>query len=217
MSSPAEADTTPITEKTKIIVRGATTHFKSRPSFYQNIIAFCRANKIRRIVVTCSMACQGLLTYLTATLTRPSDPRVERTHTFDGDDDSMAAAITGQMVPTPAQLKCAYKDLAQVLRRMHRCPGRILIVCQVGRNRSFTTAFIYYLVYYGAGYSVVENLSRFRKWSGVSYDTTVQRDGFQRLDPRRPGLPWMRFLRHLFEDPATHRVTRARIDAFMSQ
>jgi len=76
---------------------------------------------------------------------------------------------------------------------------------------------MYFVVYHGAGHSIADNLHRFKtKWPGVSYDVTVQRDGFQRLDEKRVSLPWMRHLRQLFEDPKTKLVTKARIDAFMN-
>lgn len=55
--------------------------------------------------------------------------------------------MTGKVRPTREQLTQALSALATVLVRMHAAQGKILVLCQLGRNRSFTTAFCYYLCF----------------------------------------------------------------------
>lgn len=200
----------------KVIVRGATTHFSDTPSYVRNILDFCRAHNVEHLVVSTDMASQGLRTHFRRNRKTGKDATVDHDVAFQGDEDDFFAALTGRPRHTPYDRQRAIFVLARMLRRMHEAGGRVLVLCQVGRNRSFTTAFLYYLVYYGAGKSVQRNLKDFKAWEGVSYDAEVQRDGHQRLDHEQPSLPWMRALARIFEDKDTGKVTQQRIDLFMT-
>lgn len=206
-------NTMAITAKTKIVVRGATYHFP--PPYSRSILQYARDAGIKRIVISTGMASQALRTYLRRFRKPGQDAQVEPLHCFQGDEHTLEGALTGKPNPTTLDVRAAHHCMAGVIRRIQEADGRVLVLCQMGRNRSFTTAFMYYLVYKGAGRSVVENLAAFMRWPGVSYDLEVQRDGHQRLDERRPNLPWMRDLARIFEDPHTGKVTHARIRAFM--
>jgi len=101
--------------------------------------------------------------------------------------------------------------------RMHAAPGRVLVLCQLGRNRSFTTAFIYYICFHAApNRTVPQALGDFKAWEGVSYDVTLQQDGFQRLDETKPWLPWMQSLARIFHDPLTKKISRARVQSLLA-
>lgn len=211
-----EARTTPITARTKIIIRGATNHFNDNPSYARNILEYTRLRKINYVVITTGMASQGLQTYFRRLRKTGNDANVEPLQLFKGDEDNLLAALTGKSNPTIEDVKLSLHEIVLVLKRMRKQKGRILVLCQVGRNRSFTTAFLYYLVYHGVGKSVVDNLRTFKSWPGVSYDYDVQADGSQRLDETHPELPWMQGLVALFEDPTTRVVTKATIQRFMA-
>ena len=211
-----EEDTKPITARTRLIIRGATTHF--RPPYSRGIIDYCRERNINYVVITTNMAAHGLKNRLHEFKSAGDSFAVEDMHCFKGDDDSLLASLSGKACDEPIsrdEVVSSFGGLAAVVRRIRKAKGRVLILCQVGRNRSFTTGFVYYLVYYGAGKSVVENLRDFKQWHGLSYDMTVQRDGSQRLDERDVSLPWMRDLRRLFEDE-TGLVSKDKIRKFMA-
>lgn len=208
-----EEDTKPITGKTKLIIRGATTHFKA--PFSRAILEYCRQKEIKYVVITTSMASQGLRTYL-KDFRSSGDAVVEEVHCFRGDEDSLVTALSGKehSEMSREEILACFGQVAGVVKRIRACKGRVLILCQVGRNRSFTTGFVYYLVYYGAGKSVVQNLIDFKEeWPGLSFDKVVQRDGSQRLDERQPSLPWMRDLARLFE--VDGKVSAEKIRRFM--
>jgi hypothetical protein len=208
-----EGDTKPITSRTKLIIRGATTHFKA--PFSRSILEYCRQQSINYVVITTSMASQGLRTYL-KDFRSSGDAVVEEVHCFRGDEDSLVTALSGKdhTQMTREEILACFGNVSSVVKRIRRAKGRVLILCQVGRNRSFTTGFVYYLVYYGAGKSVVQNLVDFKEWSGLSYDKVVQRDGSQRLDEQQPSLPWMRDLARLFEG-SDGKVSAEKIKRFM--
>jgi len=214
MSSQNESLAHPLHAGTRLVIRGAVHHFSS--PFSRSILVAAREKQLRHIVVATSMASQALHTYLGRFRT-DADAQIEPLAVFQGDEDSFESAITGVQSPkTPSaqQLAQAYHRLAQVLKNMKAAPGRILVLCQLGRNRSFTTAFIYYICYHvsgGAAKTIAQALADFKKWPGVSYDPTLQCDGYQRLDESNPLLPWMQSLARIFHDPVTKKISKARI------
>lgn len=213
----------PVTAKTRIVIRGATTHFHASPSYARSILAYTRERGIGWLVIATPMASQALRTYFRRFRRAGKDANVEPQHCFQGDDDTLLGSLIGAADYSEAQIKQACHCVAGVMRRMRaeieKPQGRVLVLCQVGRNRSFTTAFIYYLVYHAVRkqMSVLEALKAFRSWKGVSYDAEVQEDGYQRLCVKA-GMtkPWMRGLARIFEDPQTRVITKERVDAFMS-
>ena len=206
-----EQDTKKITARNKLIIRGATTHFKA--PYSRAILDYCRRKKITYIVVSTGMAAQGLRTYL-GEFRQAGDAAVEQIQPFQGDGDSLIASLCNGG-KSADDIKAAFANLAAVVRNIRKTKGRVLVLCQVGRNRSFTTAFVYYLVYHGVGKSITQNVSDFKQWHGVSFDKAVQSDGSQRLDEKQPDLPWMQDLCHIFESNGV--VTQARIDMFMGR
>jgi hypothetical protein len=214
-SSNSELLAKPLHGKTRLVVRGATNHYV--PPFSRSILMTSRERGIKHIVVSTSMASQALRTYL-GRFRQQNDATVEQLHPFQGDEDTLEGALTGKVRPTREQLTQALSNLATVLVRMHAAQGKILVLCQLGRNRSFTTAFCYYLCFQpqAIGRTLPLALADFKQWEGVSYDASLQQDGFQRLDETQPWLPWMQSLDRMFCDPQTHRVSRARIQGLLA-
>ena len=200
---------------TTIAVRGATTHFDKRPSYVANITQFCRARGIRYVVISTSMAAQGIKGHLQRLLIRPGDAQVESLHCFLGDEEHLDHALTGKPQSTPEQKRRALVALAIIVVNIRKANGPVLIMCAVGRNRSFTAAFFYYVCFYGVGKSVSQCLDAFKAWRGVDYDRALQGDGCERLYTTPTPSPWLQSIGRMFHSERGV-VSRTRVDSFLA-
>lgn len=170
----------------KLVVRGAQNHFGHDASYSEDIYKYVAnpSNRIGLVAMATPYANQGLGAYL-----RKRGVRVSDEACFRSDWPSFWRSLTEKQRPTKKQCCESMRCIFTVLRDIHRTTqnakrNRVLILCQMGRNRSFTLAFLYFLFYSGSalGRMYDENLSYFKKRSRlVDYDPSLQKDGHARL------------------------------------
>ncbi len=199
--------TKPITQNTKIIIRGAKEHFK-QPA-YKNIRYYARQNRVGLIVLATPHASTGLSSRLKQ-FKQNGDANLLNSYCFGGDWNSFWHSITGTATPTTTQRNIGIRRCLKVWIRMRRViqnNKRVLVLCQVGRNRSFALSFGYYLLYHGRGKTYTQAYHAFKKWSGVSFDNGLQ-DQNSRLYSTRSS--WAHGLQSIFEIPPGKKFTRKR-------
>jgi hypothetical protein len=190
----------------------------------RSILDYTREQNVTRLVIATSMASQNLQTYFRR-FRRTGDANVEPRLCFQGDDETLLGSLIGKAEYSQSDIRQACHCVSKVLQNMRKSivedRGRVLVLCQVGRNRSFTTAFLYFVVYHtatkGRHVSALNALKLFKAWPGVSYDAHVQQDGSQRLCVKAGmSMPWMRGIARIFEDESSGVITRQRINAFLA-